>query len=111
MLTEVSATQFEQHAAAMLAQVQQHHRPVLIKRDGKPVAALVDSQLLDRLLHVQASSAGERGDLSLAAQASDHAGQGSRQEAVAVIQALRKSRQAPAASIDEIIAWRDEGRK
>jgi len=34
-----------------------------------------------------------------------------RTNAIAAIKAHRKNRQQPAASIEEIIAWRDEGRK
>jgi len=34
-----------------------------------------------------------------------------REQAVAAIQALRQNRKTPVATTEEIIAWRDEGRK
>jgi len=37
--------------------------------------------------------------------------QARREQAIAAIKELRKNRQGPAASLEEIIAWRDEGRK
>jgi prevent-host-death family protein len=38
----------------MLNQVQYRHDTVLIKKDGKPVAALVDARLFERIRRMQA---------------------------------------------------------
>jgi prevent-host-death family protein len=40
---------FRQNLGEMLNQVQYRHDSILIKKDGKPVAALVDAQLFDRI--------------------------------------------------------------
>lgn len=49
MINEVSAVTFRQNLGEMLNQVQYRHDSILIKKDGKPVAALVDAQLFDRI--------------------------------------------------------------
>ena len=45
MITEVSAVKFRQNLGEMLNQVQYRHDSVVINKDGKHVAALVDALL------------------------------------------------------------------
>ena len=49
MINEVNAVAFRQNLGEMLNQVQYRHDSILINKDGKPVAALVDAQLFDRI--------------------------------------------------------------
>lgn len=49
MVTEVNAVQFRQNLGEMLNQVQYRNESILIKKDGKPVAALVDPELFARI--------------------------------------------------------------
>ncbi len=49
MINEVNAVVFRQNLGEMLNQVQYRHDSILIKKDGKPVAALVDAPLFDRI--------------------------------------------------------------
>ena len=49
MINEVNAAVFRQNLGEMLNQVQYRHDSILIKKDGKPVAALVDTQLFERI--------------------------------------------------------------
>jgi len=49
MITEVSAVNFRQNLGEMLSQVQYRNDSIVIKKDGKPVAALVDAALFDRI--------------------------------------------------------------
>jgi prevent-host-death family protein len=49
MINEVNAVTFRQNLGEMLNQVQYRHDSILIKKDGKAVAALVDVQLFDRI--------------------------------------------------------------
>ncbi|MGE3692784.1 MAG: type II toxin-antitoxin system Phd/YefM family antitoxin [Novosphingobium sp.] len=49
MITEVSAVAFRQNLGEMLNQVQYRHDSVVINKDGKPVAALVDAELFARV--------------------------------------------------------------
>jgi prevent-host-death family protein len=53
MITETSAVAFRQNLGEMLNQVQYRHDSVLIKKDGKPVAALVDARLFARIRQMQ----------------------------------------------------------
>jgi prevent-host-death family protein len=53
MITEVSAVTFRQKLGEMLNQVQYRRDSIVIKKDGKPVAALVDAQLFERIRRVQ----------------------------------------------------------
>jgi prevent-host-death family protein len=53
MITETSAVNFRQNLGEMLNQVQYRHDSVLIKKDGKPVAALVDARLFQRIRRMQ----------------------------------------------------------
>ncbi|MBL8446731.1 MAG: type II toxin-antitoxin system Phd/YefM family antitoxin [Zoogloeaceae bacterium] len=54
MITETSAVTFRQNLGEMLNQVQYRRDAVLIKKDGKPVAALVDARLFARIRRMQA---------------------------------------------------------
>jgi prevent-host-death family protein len=53
MITEISAVSFRQNLGEMLNQVQYRHDSVVIKKDGKPVAALVDARLFERIRRMQ----------------------------------------------------------
>ena len=53
MITETSAVNFRQNLGEMLNQVQYRHDSVVIKKDGKPVAALVDARLFERIRRMQ----------------------------------------------------------
>jgi prevent-host-death family protein len=54
MITETSAVKFRQNLGEMINQVQYRHDSVLIKKDGKPVAALVDARLFNRIKRMEA---------------------------------------------------------
>jgi len=54
MITETNAVQFRQNLGEMLSQVQYRHDSIVIKKDGKPVAALVDARLFERIRRLQA---------------------------------------------------------
>lgn len=49
MVNEVSAVTFRQNLGEMLNQVQYRKDAVVINKDGKPVAALVDAELFGRI--------------------------------------------------------------
>ena len=49
MVTEVSAVEFRQNLGEMLNQVQYRNDAIVINKDGKPVAALVDAELFARI--------------------------------------------------------------
>ena len=53
MITEVSAVNFRQNLGEMLNQVQYRNDSILISKDGKPVAALVDAELFTRIRRMQ----------------------------------------------------------
>ncbi len=53
MITQTSAVVFRQNLGEMLNQVQYRHDSVIINKDGKPVAALVDAQLFERIRRLQ----------------------------------------------------------
>lgn len=54
MISEISAVAFRQNLGEMLNQVQYRHDTILIKKDEKPVAALVDARLFERIRRMQA---------------------------------------------------------
>lgn len=54
MITQASAVTFRQNLGEMLNQVQYRHDTVVISKDGKPVAALVDARLFERIRRMQA---------------------------------------------------------
>ena len=49
MVTEVSAVKFRQNLGEMLNQVQYRKDAVVVTKDGKAVAALVDADLFERI--------------------------------------------------------------
>ena len=49
MIREAPAMTVRQHLGELLDEVQHHHWKVLITKEGKPVAALVDMTLFERL--------------------------------------------------------------
>jgi prevent-host-death family protein len=49
LVTEVNAVAFRQNLGEMLNQVQYRNDSILIHKDGKPVAALVDAELFSRI--------------------------------------------------------------
>jgi len=49
MVTEVTAVNFRQNLGEMLSQVQYRNDSIVINKDGKPVAALVDAELFARI--------------------------------------------------------------
>ena len=49
MIKEVSAVYFRQNLGEMLNQVQYRNESIVINKDGKPVAALVDAELFARI--------------------------------------------------------------
>lgn len=49
MVNEVSAVNFRQNLGEMLNQVQYRNDAIVINKDGKPVAALVDAELFGRI--------------------------------------------------------------
>jgi len=53
MITQTSAVTFRQNLGEMLNQVQYRHDSVIISKDGKPVAALVDARLFERIRRMQ----------------------------------------------------------
>jgi prevent-host-death family protein len=53
MVTEVNAVNFRQNLGEMLNQVQYRNDSIVISKDGKPVAALVDAELFARIRKMQ----------------------------------------------------------
>ncbi|MGO9776091.1 MAG: type II toxin-antitoxin system prevent-host-death family antitoxin [Terracidiphilus sp.] len=49
MVTEVNAVNFRQNLGEMLNQVQYRKASIVVNKDGKPVAALVDANLFARI--------------------------------------------------------------
>ena len=49
MISEVNAVNFRQKLGEMLNQVQYRNDSIVINKDGKPVAALVDADLFARI--------------------------------------------------------------
>ena len=82
MITETNAVNFRQNLGEMLNQVQYRHDSVIINKDGKPVAALVDAKLFGRIRRMQ-----ERFD-SLCRRLEDGFSTMSEEEGVAKIDAL-----------------------
>jgi prevent-host-death family protein len=54
MIRQTNAVAFRQNLGEMLNQVQYRRDSVLINKDGKPVAALVDARLFERIRRMQA---------------------------------------------------------
>jgi prevent-host-death family protein len=53
MVTEVNTATFRQNLGEMLHQVQNRNQSIVIHKDGKPVAALVDAELFARIRRMQ----------------------------------------------------------
>lgn len=53
MITEISAVKFRQNLGEMINQVQYRHDSIVINKDGKPVAVLVDAVLFGRIRRMQ----------------------------------------------------------
>lgn len=70
MITEVSAVAFRQNLGEMLNKVQYRNDSIVINKDGKPVAALIDAALFARIRRQQ-----ERFDALAARMAADFAGE------------------------------------
>ena len=49
MVTEVNAVNFRQNLGEMLNQVQYQKASIVVNKDGKPVAALVNAELFARI--------------------------------------------------------------
>ncbi|HRN80906.1 MULTISPECIES: type II toxin-antitoxin system prevent-host-death family antitoxin [Nitrosomonas] len=49
MIKEVSAVNFRQNLGEMLNQVQYRNDSIVISKDGRPVAALVDAEMFARI--------------------------------------------------------------
>lgn len=54
MITQTSAVNYRQNLGEMLNQVHYRYDSVVINKDGKPVAALVDARLFERIRRMQA---------------------------------------------------------
>ncbi len=54
MITETNAVTFRQNLGDMLNKVQYRNDSIVINKDGKPVAALVDARLFARIRRMQA---------------------------------------------------------
>lgn len=55
MIREASAITVRQHFGDLLNQVQQRRDAIIITEDGKPVAALVDIELFDKIQAMRAA--------------------------------------------------------
>ncbi|MBF0354255.1 MAG: type II toxin-antitoxin system prevent-host-death family antitoxin [Alphaproteobacteria bacterium] len=53
MITETSAVTFRQNLGEMISQVQYRKDSIVINKDGKPVAALIDARLFARIRKMQ----------------------------------------------------------
>jgi prevent-host-death family protein len=53
MIRDVSAVNFRQNLGEMLNQVQYRNDSIVINKDGRPVAALVDAELFARIRRMQ----------------------------------------------------------
>jgi prevent-host-death family protein len=53
MITETNAVSFRQNLGEMINQVQYRHDSIVINKDGKPVAALIDAGLFGRIRRMQ----------------------------------------------------------
>lgn len=53
MIIETSAVSFRQNLGELLNQVEYRHDSVIINKDGKPVAALVDVRQFERIRRMQ----------------------------------------------------------
>jgi len=54
MITEVNAVSFRQNLGDMINRVQYRNDSIVINKDGKPVAVLVDAELFARIQRMRA---------------------------------------------------------
>ncbi len=99
MITETSAVAFRQNLGEMLNIVQYRNDSVLIKKDGKPVAALIDARLFERIRRMQ-----ERFDALCDRLEQTYAGAPEAQAQAEIERATSRARAETAA------AWRAAGR-
>jgi prevent-host-death family protein len=66
MISETSAVAFRQNLGEMINQVQYRRDSIVIKKDGKAVAALVDARLFGRIRQMQERFDNLAGRLALA---------------------------------------------
>jgi prevent-host-death family protein len=88
MIKEASAVAFRQNLGEMLNQVQYRGDSIVINKDGKPVAALVDARLFGRIRRMQ-----ERFD-ALAARLAEAYADVAQEEGLAEIEAAVTSERA-----------------
>lgn len=53
MITQTNAVTFRQNLGEMLNQVQYRHDSIVINKDGKPVAALIDNAKFERIRRME----------------------------------------------------------
>ena len=53
MITETSAVAFRQNLGEMISQVQFRRDSIVIKKDGRAVAALIDAKLFERIRRME----------------------------------------------------------
>src|SRR5262245_57106094 len=53
MITQTSAVNLRQNLGEILSQVQFRHDSVVINKDGKPVAVLIDARFFERIRRMQ----------------------------------------------------------
>ncbi len=53
MITRTNAVAFRQNLGEMINQVQYRNDSIIISKDGRPVAALIDARLFDRIRRMQ----------------------------------------------------------
>jgi prevent-host-death family protein len=53
VITETSAVAFRQNLGEMISQVQFRKDSIVITKDGRPVAALIDAKLFERIRRMQ----------------------------------------------------------
>ena len=53
MITETNAVAFRQNLGEMISQVQFRKDSIVITKDGRPVAALIDAKLFERIRRMQ----------------------------------------------------------
>ncbi|MFO8071235.1 MAG: type II toxin-antitoxin system Phd/YefM family antitoxin [Polyangia bacterium] len=54
MITEINAVAFRRNLGEMINQVQYRRDSIVINKDGKPVAVLIDAALFERIRRMQA---------------------------------------------------------
>jgi prevent-host-death family protein len=99
MITETSAVAFRQNLGEMLNIVQYRNDSVLIKKDGKPVAALIDARLFERIRRMQ-----ERFDALCDRLEQTYAGVPEKEALAEIARASKRAR------TETANAWRADGR-